>query len=62
MAVDQRIREEQAGFRERRGFSDQIFLAKPEMPFLIKDEYGGHRSTAYEPRSIFITISLNIFC
>ena len=38
----------------------RIDLAKIETHLLILDQYGGHRSTAYEPSSIFLTLSLNV--
>ena len=37
-------------------------LAKSRVPLLIFDLYGGYQSTANEPNSIFITVSLTLFC
>ena len=37
-------------------------LEMPEMPLLALDQKDGHRSTAYEPSSIFTASSLKMFC
>ena len=59
-SIDNVVRIDNEGSQAGKSWGISSGQAKPGMPLLIYDQYGGHRSN--EPSSILRTASLNLYC